>query len=131
MALEVLLPRDIQKMADAPIFERGYEYFSSGLVEDREIVGDAIRAVVRGTEPYAVEVSPGPHFHCSCPFEFSGPCKHVVATLLAYADKPQSFKKQSPLLCALDRKSKPELVAMLVEVFEAAPELALRFGLRP
>lgn len=129
MSFDQLTRRDIQKMADAPIFERGETYLASGLVEQRRRVGDGLTAEVRGSRSYHVEISQGPHFRCACPFEFSGPCKHVVATLLAYIDDPASFERPDPLHKVLRQRSKDELVAMLADILREQPETARRFGL--
>ncbi len=129
MSFDQLTRREIQKMADAPIFERGEEYLASGLVEQRQREGDSLTASVRGSRAYRVEISEGPRFRCTCPFEFSGPCKHVVATLLAYIEAPSSFERPDPLYRALRQRNKDELIQMLVELLADRPEAARRFGL--
>ncbi len=131
MSIATLTRRDVQRMADAPIFQRGEEYLAHGLVEERQRTPDGIRAAVRGSSSYRVDVGHGPHFRCTCPFEFSGPCKHVVATLLAFIDQPDSFQRPDPLKRVLRGRGKDELVALLAEIFAEQPDLARRYGFSP
>jgi hypothetical protein len=61
--------------------------------------------------------------HCSCPYEFGGYCKHIVALLLAYVHQPKQFaKRQAPaeLLAELDRET---LLTLLTKLLNDRPEL--------
>lgn len=129
MSLEHLSPREIQKMCDAPIYERGVEYYQSGAVIDRRLAGDSVTATVMGTQDYRVEVGKGMHFRCSCPFEFSGPCKHVVALLLAWNEQPETFAAPHPHARNLIGKSRAELQNLLLRALTEYPDLVRKLGL--
>lgn len=66
------------------IYARGLSYYREGTVDLIEFDDDYLEAEVHGTEVYSVQVeekSKGLAYFCTCPY--SGPCKHVAATLLA------------------------------------------------
>lgn len=70
-------------------FERGDAYFAQGLVERMVRRGNRLFAEVQGSEfkPYKVGVAlKGDDFTaaCSCPYDWEGYCKHIVAALLTY-----------------------------------------------
>lgn len=70
-------------------FERGDAYFAQGLVEWMVRRGNRLFAEVQGSEfkPYKVGVAlKGDDFTaaCSCPYDWEGYCKHIVAALLTY-----------------------------------------------
>ena len=66
---------------------RGQEYQWQGLVRIENGDDDDVRASIRGSQRYEVEVSWKPGeltVYCDCPyFESTGPCKHIWATILA------------------------------------------------
>ena len=75
---------------DVRIRERGEEYFDQRRVSLGETRAGYIRAIVRGTGRYRVEIRWRPEeplpmeFRCGCPyFEDWGVCKHIWATLRA------------------------------------------------
>jgi hypothetical protein len=62
---------------------------------------------------------------CSCPYDWGGACKHVVAVLLKYLEGPGAVTQRPSLddmLEGLDRKA---LAALLVKRAEEDPALAL------
>lgn len=69
-------------------YNRGKEYFEDGYVEKIWKEGEEYKAMVRGTHSYQVSLKfEGEKLihNCSCPFELDGACKHVVATIFAFA----------------------------------------------
>ncbi|MBQ9405321.1 MAG: SWIM zinc finger domain-containing protein [Desulfovibrio sp.] len=86
-SLERLSWSDIVERAGSQVASRGREYQRRGLVEDLAVTESGIIvATVRGSKPYAVQVSMDTkgdlQSHCTCPYAFF--CKHSVATLLEY-----------------------------------------------
>lgn len=86
---------DIRRAFSAKDYNRGMEYYRAGRVQDyreRSDWGDLTAdCVVQGSRPYQVSflvMERGIACNCTCPrFETSGSCKHVVAALLACADR--------------------------------------------
>lgn len=69
-------------------YNRGKEYFEDGWVEKIWKEGNEYKAIVKGAHPYKVSLKfEGEEliYNCSCPFELDGACKHVVASILAFA----------------------------------------------
>lgn len=86
---------DIRRAFSAKDYNRGMEYYRAGRVQDyreRSDWGDLTAdCVVQGSRPYQVSflvMERGIACNCTCPrFETAGSCKHVVAALLACADR--------------------------------------------
>ena len=111
-------------------YDRGVDYYHAGTVESATMRGSQLFASVQGSEwdPYQVGVTfLGGDFtaSCTCPYDWGGYCKHVVATLLTAADDngsvPIAVKPPvADLLAGLDADELRALVHLLVE---AAPSL--------
>ena len=70
------------------ILLRGKDYWRQGLVEEQTREADYVRAIVRGSEDYEVEIflSDGEveEQYCSCPYASDGrACKHMAAVLFS------------------------------------------------
>ncbi|MDA8159768.1 MAG: SWIM zinc finger family protein [Desulfobacteraceae bacterium] len=98
--LKGLAVEDLRGWAGSKIFNRGKDYV--GNVSDLARTEDgALVAWVSGTGEYATMVSRDKAgdfvFDCTCPYDGGGPCKHVVAVLLAAADALKR-KQEIPLI---------------------------------
>ena len=61
---------------------------------------------------------------CSCPYEWGGLCKHIVAALLAYSHEPESVRELPELeetLSGLEREELKDLVLKMAERFAIVP----------
>jgi uncharacterized Zn finger protein len=114
-----LIEAQIRALASPESFERGREYFHRGAVESLVRRGERLEAAVAGSDypPYQVVVTLGPTGvvteSCTCPYDWGGACKHVVATLLAYLDDPEAVEERPPLaalLAPLDREQLQRLI---------------------
>ncbi len=86
----------LEGMASPESFARGEDYYHYDSVENLVFDGQQFTAKVRGTYPYQVEISGSPadtYTHCSCPYDWGGICKHIVAVGLAILDS--KFKDES------------------------------------
>ncbi len=113
-------------------FHRGEEYYRDGAISNTAIQGTLISGECAGTyAPYyrvQVELDEAgiAEASCTCPYEFGGYCKHIVALLLAYLHHPKSFaarKAPAELLADLDHN---DLVAILTKLMQEQPELCDR-----
>ena len=80
----------IRSLCTEQSFERGRNYYRQDRVQKVEIDGGEIRATVRGSNYYDVAidiVDDTIRTHCSCPYDYAGDCKHIVAVLLAVDDR--------------------------------------------
>jgi uncharacterized Zn finger protein len=105
-------------------FERGREYYRHGAVLSLVQRGQVLHAEVQGSDvlPYRVQCA----FHpdgtvsatCTCPYDWGGWCKHIVATCLATIQEPERIEGRpalEELLSGLDRKRLRTLVLTLAE----------------
>jgi superfamily II DNA or RNA helicase/uncharacterized Zn finger protein len=82
---------ELQALASTPIVRRGIAYFKENRVTELGWDENRIWAAVDGSRPggYQVEISLDQEGEllpdCDCPFDWEPVCKHIVATLLAYA----------------------------------------------
>ena len=80
---ELLKPSSAAALAGPIATLRGLAYFEQGRVEVESISASRLRAVVRGSRPYAVDLwleDDEPMWACSCPAAEDGSfCKHCVA----------------------------------------------------
>ena len=112
-------------------YDRGVDYHDWGMVERMTQRGGQLFAEVQGSEweSYRVGVTfLGADFtaSCTCPYDWGGYCKHVVATLLTVADNSGSvpIDAKPPLADLLDGLDANALRALVHRLVEAAPALA-------
>ena len=92
---------EIRSLCTDQSFQRGVGYYNEGRVLETTVGRGQVTATVRGTNDYDVVVElpreeTDTHqrggvvsTHCSCPYDYAGVCKHVVATLLELRDRDE------------------------------------------
>lgn len=128
------LPRiaeaDIRRLADGQSFGRGKSYYESGAILEPFLQGNVLRAYCEGSqyEPYRVTATLDEDgvasTECTCPYDWGGICKHLVALLLTWVHEPERFQVTPPLEEVLGKHSKKELIELIGEMLERAPDLA-------
>lgn len=86
----ILSMEDIKALCTKTSFERGVDYFQMGYITDLEQFGNKITAMVEGTRDYTVTIRVDKKTitaTCTCPYDWGGYCKHIVATLIALTVK--------------------------------------------
>lgn len=111
-------------------FRRGEDYYLQGAVLSVTRRGGALQAEVAGSDfaPYNVRV----YFDeagvadatCSCPYEWGGWCKHIVAVLLAHTREPEEVKELPALEETLSELDRDRLKELLLKLAERDPSLA-------
>src|SRR5215210_8655420 len=110
-------------------FLRGRELYRGGAISNASIQGRTLSGECEGGgSPFyrvRAELDGGGirSATCSCPYDFGGYCKHIVALLLAYAQKPKQFSvRQEPaeLLADLTRE---QLLALVTKLLREQPDL--------
>jgi uncharacterized Zn finger protein len=127
--LPKLTEAQVRALASAQSFERGLSYYQDGALIEPLRQGLELRAECEGSEyePYQISVT----LHakglaetsCTCPYDWGGICKHIVALLLAYVHNPQAIRVIEPLDRMLAEKSKDELIAIIQDMLRHKPEL--------
>ena len=127
--LPQLTEAQIRKLASGQSFERGKGYYRDGAITEPVRQGMELRADCEGSEyePYQVSATLAKdgvaETSCTCPYDQGGICKHIVALLLTYVHKPQSFRIIPPLEQMLAGRSKEELIALVGEMVKRKPEM--------
>jgi uncharacterized Zn finger protein len=128
-----LSPEAVAAQTDSGSFSRGRGYARSRHIFQAVRRQTTLRARCHGSSggPYLVEATLATAgqktkrnpvtFSCDCPR--GGFCKHVVALLLTWIDKPESFEVRPPIADVLAGKSREELVALIVRMLGEDPEL--------
>jgi uncharacterized Zn finger protein len=119
----------IRQLAAPEVFERGEEYYEDGAVLGLVRRGDVLQAEVEGSsyDPYQVQVTLGPSGvvaqSCSCPYDWGGACKHVVAVLLTYLHAPEKVEERPPLATLLAELDRDQLQGLLLTLADRQPAL--------
>jgi uncharacterized Zn finger protein len=119
----------VRRLASGQSFERGEDYYYSGSVYSIQKRGDMVIAEVQGSsyEPYQVTIElAGDEIistECSCPYDWGGVCKHIVAALLAYVHKPEEVVERVSAEELLAGLGEADLRGLLLELLEAEPHL--------
>lgn len=118
----------IRHNANAKSFQRGEACYRMGSVLAVTQRGNKIQAEVEGSEeePYRVTIG----FNndeltaiCTCPYDYDGWCKHIVATALIYTRQPDTIEKRPSLAQLLDRLDHVQTQRLVQELVEEHPEL--------
>ena len=110
---------DIKKYVDHRSYERGQKYFQARKIHRGKISQKSIKAVCEGSyrNNYDVEtIVEGNKIifsNCSCPIGQSGRCKHVVALLLTWINRPEEFVERINIESSLKKLSKDHLINII------------------
>lgn len=120
----------IQAHASSESFRRGEDYYRRGAVLSLVRRGDVLHAEVAGSDfdPYDVRVvfdeAEIRGATCSCPYDWGGWCKHVVAALLACLHEPETVRETPSLEELLSGLDRDRLLDLLLRLAERNPSLA-------
>lgn len=128
-SIPAITEADIRELSSPEVFERGVGYYEGGALFDTRQMGDELHARCHGSSyaPYRVSAQLGPggvvDAACSCPYDWGGICKHVVALLLAWVRSPEVFHTVAPVELRLAGKGKEALIALIGEMLRREPDL--------
>lgn len=123
----------IRSRANEQSYQKGREYYHSGAIYDT-----ACKATSAGVTLTArCEGSSAPTYRvraeldaggvrssdCSCPYDWDGDCKHIVALLLTYLHKQDEFSEQKEMGDLVADLEKDALVALIHRLVERNPDL--------
>jgi len=112
----------INDLASGTSLTKGYSYFHNGSVVKLWIENGAYKAHVEGSELYTVTISEKKgdiQAECTCPYDWGGACKHIVAAMLSIVhDKGiKKYKRDTKDIKALIEKvDAGRLKAFLFEI---------------
>lgn len=90
---------DIEGTLFPQVYERAIEYYLQRRVQRPQRIGPRLKALVRGTQLYTVEVEARRNelvLSCTCPAARTEVCKHIGAVLLQWIRDPDSFEVIEP-----------------------------------
>ena len=120
----------IRNLTTAQSFSRGQAYLRNGAVLEIEQRDDLLLAEVEGSEyePYQVRVRLDAggivEADCTCPYDWGGYCKHIVAVLLTFVQQPDRITERTPVDSLLSRLDREALVGLLTDLLATHPHLA-------
>lgn len=133
---------EIRSLCTEQSFERGINYYRGDRITELRVDGGEVRATVRGTHDYDVSIDVETdriRAACSCPYDYAGECKHVVAVLLAVdgrstdsgtetVDRSDASRPGTPDIETLvEQTTADELRTFLLEAIEDDRDLRNRF----
>jgi len=127
--LPTITEADIQRLSTEQSFERGRSYYRGGALFELVQQGNELRAYCEGSsyDAYRVSAQLGRQgiesTRCTCPYDWGGICKHLVALLLTWAHEPEIFHATPPLGEMLANRSQEELIALIKEMLKREPDL--------
>ena len=127
MSLPTYTETDIRQHASADSFQRGREYCQSGSVASLILRDTTLQAQVWGsdTEPYRVQITFDTDrladATCTCPFDWGGWCKHIVAALLAAREQPETVEERKPVADLFAGLHRDQLQALLLKLIQVEP----------
>lgn len=134
--------KEIRGLCTEQSFERGINYWKNGRIQEFDVDGGRIRATVRGSNDYDVSIdvaNDAIRTHCSCPYDYAGDCKHIVAVLLAVDDRDIDTDTDSgdepsvnlpdsvDVEALVEQATADELRTFLLDVIEGDRDLRNRF----
>jgi len=120
----------IHARASDQSFSRGQSLFKNDAIfdtvqRDNELIGYCEAS--SQPEPYIVRATLNKDgivsASCTCPYEFGGDCKHIVALLLTYLNKPKQFEQRQSLDKTLATRDKDALVSLIRKMIDRYPDL--------
>jgi len=128
-----LTEKQIRDRANDQSFQKGQAYYKSGAIYNpaRQAVpgGITLTAQCEGSSAPSyrlhVELDGGGvrSASCTCPYDWGGDCKHIVALLLMYIHQPDEFVEQKSVNDLLAGLEKDALIALILRLVERDPDL--------
>lgn len=123
----------IRSRASDQSYQKGREYFRSGAIYDPSWQSTSGGVVLSGQ----CEGSTAPSYRlraeldaggvrsasCTCPYDWGGDCKHIVALLLMYLHKREDFSEHQGVSDLLADMEKDSLVALIDHLVARDPDL--------
>jgi uncharacterized Zn finger protein len=129
MRLPTINDATIRSHATEKSFQRGESYYRQNAVTSLTQRGNKLIGKVEGSEYEAYRVSIQfdegglTAVDCTCPYNFEGWCKHIVATLLVTVHNPETIQQRSSLSELLQPLKRDQLQALLERLSEEQPDM--------
>ena len=124
-----LTEADIRPLATDQSWARGEDYYYSNSVENIVWRDGLLTAEVEGSEyePYIVQVrfDDGKirSTHCTCPYDWGGDCKHIIAVLLYLCHRRDEIDQRPALADLIAKLGREQLVEILLDLSTSYPAI--------
>lgn len=122
-----LTEKEIRVRTTPQSFEKGQSYYRNGYVDEVVRRGNVVTAEVEGSEyePYRVQITLNEtgiaSASCTCPYDWGGDCKHIVAVLLTLAHKAEAVAEKAELTTLLAGLTEAQLRQAILNVAAEEP----------
>jgi len=126
-AIPMITEEDVSDLVGDASFQRGQKYFREDRIFDARRAGMTLKAQCEGSRSSVYHVQAEfddtgiADVACSCPV--GGDCKHIVALLLTWIARPETFIEQQDIDVLLQQSSKDELIALIKHMLLREPDL--------
>lgn len=121
---------NILKSCSSPeSFTRGHDLYQSDAVFDTFQKDDLLTGKCEGSSaPFYqihVQLDEGgiQEASCTCPYDWGGYCKHIIALMLTYMHNPDAFIEQKNINELLEQLDKDDLVHLITKMVDKNPDL--------
>ena len=134
--IPTLTAAQIRQHSSEDSYARGSSYSQEGRVGELILRDGRLYAAVEGSqyEPYQVTISFDAggvtSAECTCPYDWGGWCKHIVAVLLTVSAAPELVEARPPLSQLLEGHDRQQLVKLLTDLAQDSPAFAHAIELR-
>lgn len=119
----------LKSLSSPESFTRGHDLYQSDAVFDTFRQGDLLTGKCKGSgAPFyqiRVQLDEGgiQEASCTCPYDWGGYCKHIVALMLTYIHSPDAFIEQKNIKELLGQLDKDGLVYLITKMEDKNPDL--------
>jgi len=119
----------LKSLSSPESFTRGHDLYQSDAVFDTFRQGDLLTGKCKGSSaPFyqiRVQLDEGgiQEASCTCPYDWGGYCKHIVALMLTYMHNPDAFIEQKNIKELLGQLDKDGLVYLITKMVDKNPDL--------
>ena len=129
MTLPTFSEAILQNNTNPKSYQRGEQYYLQRAVESLTQRGQLLLAMVGGSEDNLYQVTIEfeeddiASAYCTCPYDYDGWCKHIVATLLTVLRQPARVEERPTLEQLLERLKPEQILDLLREIAVDNPEI--------
>lgn len=119
----------LKSLSTPESFSRGYHLYLSDAVFDTFQKGDLLTGKCEGNSApfYQIQVQLDEggvrEASCTCPYDWGGYCKHIVALVLTHIHNPDAFNEQKNINELLGQLDKDGLVNLITKMVDKNPDL--------
>jgi uncharacterized Zn finger protein len=125
----ILTEAMLRSLSTENCFERGRQYYRAGAIRNATSQGNSMTALCEGSSSPAyrlrVELDQAGirSASCTCPYDWGGLCKHLIALLLTYIHQPEAFSVRGPVVDLLIGLERDDLAALIEKLTSRDPDL--------